>query len=244
MGYMLGGLDWTGTALGQAFKSQEQVLFLFAGIVFIISVTLHMLSIPEQPFTPSNQLKLTGSRESSSHLSLRPVGHMPPWLDVITEEDASIPPSREDNESDLKEGVMDFLAVDRMRSKSDSVLAMPDATVKLDPDLNLDTQLFLPEVHPFLPETQGELEDVFKPSDQSFESSSPSGVPPAQTDGMEPTNPAWPKLKNPTNGHPLLQISSGSENSHLITQVKSVSMLAVVIFVFEVKSSEQHLRCD
>lgn len=25
MGYMLGGLDWTGTALGRVFKSQEQI---------------------------------------------------------------------------------------------------------------------------------------------------------------------------------------------------------------------------
>uniref|UniRef100_A0A3B4Y150 Solute carrier family 45 member 4 n=1 Tax=Seriola lalandi dorsalis TaxID=1841481 RepID=A0A3B4Y150_SERLL len=146
VGYMLGGLDWTGTALGQAFKSQEQVLFLFAGIIFIISVTLHMFSIPERPFTPSYQLKATGSGESTSQLSFKPVGHVPPSLEVIAEEDAS----------------MDFLAVERVRSKSDSVLAMPDATIELDSDLDPDAQLFLPEVHHFLPETQGELEDAFK----------------------------------------------------------------------------------
>uniref|UniRef100_A0A3P8RL99 Solute carrier family 45 member 4 n=1 Tax=Amphiprion percula TaxID=161767 RepID=A0A3P8RL99_AMPPE len=174
VGYMLGGLDWTGSALGQAFKSQEQVLFLFAGIIFIISVTLHMLSIPEQPFTPSSLLKDTGSGESTSQLSLSPVDQTPPLLDVIAEEDASV---QLDKEADPEEGDMDFLTVERVRSKSDSVLAMPDATIKLDPDLHPDTQLFLPEMH-FLPETQEELEDAFKPSDQSVESSPPPDGPP------------------------------------------------------------------
>uniref|UniRef100_A0A8C2WU79 Solute carrier family 45 member 4 n=1 Tax=Cyclopterus lumpus TaxID=8103 RepID=A0A8C2WU79_CYCLU len=149
VGYMLGGLDWTGTALGQAFKSQEQVLFLFAGIIFIISVTLHMFSIPEQPF-----------------------------------EDASArAPSREDDKSDSEEGEMDFFAVDRVRSKSDSILAMPDETIELDSDLDPDTQLFLPQFQHFVPETAGELEDVFKPSNYSIGSSSPSGALPTLSDG-------------------------------------------------------------
>uniref|UniRef100_A0A3Q1FWI3 Solute carrier family 45 member 4b n=1 Tax=Acanthochromis polyacanthus TaxID=80966 RepID=A0A3Q1FWI3_9TELE len=176
VGYMLGGLDWTGSALGQAFKSQEQVLFLFAGIIFIISVTLHMLSIPEQPFTPSSLLKDTGK-------------------------------------ADPEEGDMDFLTVERVRSKSDSVLAMPDATITLDPDLHPDTQLFLPE-------TQEELEDAFKPSDQSVESSPPPDGPPALYDGtvvLEDINPDFPELKHQTNGQ--LQIGSESEDSHL-KQVK------------------------
>uniref|UniRef100_A0A3B4Z307 Solute carrier family 45 member 4-like n=1 Tax=Stegastes partitus TaxID=144197 RepID=A0A3B4Z307_9TELE len=173
VGYMLGGLDWTGSALGQAFKSQEQVLFLFAGVIFIVSVTLHMLSIPEQPFTPSSLLKDSGSAESTSQLSLRPVDQTSPSLDVIAEEDAQA-----DKEADPEEGDMDFLAVERVRSKSDSVLALPDATIKLDPDLHPDTQGFLPETY-FLPETQELLEDAFKPSDHSVESSPPPGGPPA-----------------------------------------------------------------
>uniref|UniRef100_A0A3Q3VPT1 Uncharacterized protein n=1 Tax=Mola mola TaxID=94237 RepID=A0A3Q3VPT1_MOLML len=152
LGYMLGGLDWTGTALGQAFKSQEQVLFLFAGIIFIISVTLHMFSIPEQPFALSNQL----------------ISHTPPLLDVIVEED---------NVSDHEEGDMDFLSAERMRCKSDSVLAMPDSTIMLDPDLDPDAHLFLPEVHHFMPDTEGEFEDVFKPSDSTGS--------PTVTDGMD-----------------------------------------------------------
>uniref|UniRef100_A0A8C4EIE4 Solute carrier family 45 member 4b n=1 Tax=Dicentrarchus labrax TaxID=13489 RepID=A0A8C4EIE4_DICLA len=191
VGYMLGGLDWTGTALGQAFKSQEQVLFLFAGIIFIISVTLHMLSIPEQPFNPSNEFKATGSGESTSHLSFRPIGHTPPFLD--------------DNESDPEEGEMDFLAVERVRSKSDSILAMPDATIELDPDLHPDSQHFLPEVHHYPPDMPGEMDNVFKPSDHIIGSSSPSGGQPALTDGtVGPTN-------GPTS---LLQLSSVSSRPH------------------------------
>uniref|UniRef100_A0A3Q4HDF3 Solute carrier family 45 member 4b n=1 Tax=Neolamprologus brichardi TaxID=32507 RepID=A0A3Q4HDF3_NEOBR len=180
VGYMLGGLDWTGTALGQAFQSQEQVLFMFAAIVFIISVTLHMFSIPEQPFSPSNQVKDTENGDSTGQVSLKPAGHT---LDVITEEDASARArSRDDPESDSKEGEIDFLAVERVRSKSDSVLAMPDATIALDADLDPDTQNFLPETH-FQPEMQEDLEDVFKLSDSSAEAP-PSVKPQPPPDGM------------------------------------------------------------
>lgn len=216
MGYMLGGLDWTGTALGQAFKSQEQVLFLFAGIIFIISVTLHMFSIPERPFTPCNLLKDTGSVDSSSQLSYRPISHPALLLDVIAEEDTSAQaPSQEDRESDLEEGEMDFFAVERVRSKSDSVLAMPDATIELDSDLEPDTQMFLPDER----RIHEELEDAFKPSDDSFGSTSSPGGPHPRTDGM-PINPVFPEQKDPTNGRPpLLQISSGSDGSNL-RQVK------------------------
>uniref|UniRef100_A0A673N335 Solute carrier family 45 member 4-like n=1 Tax=Sinocyclocheilus rhinocerous TaxID=307959 RepID=A0A673N335_9TELE len=83
LGYMLGGLDWTNTFLGRAFKAQEQVLFFFAAIIFIISTTLHLFSINE------------------------------PHEDDRSEWDVSI----------------DFLN-DLVRSKSDSVLAMPDSTSK------------------------------------------------------------------------------------------------------------------
>uniref|UniRef100_A0A3P8P044 Solute carrier family 45 member 4b n=1 Tax=Astatotilapia calliptera TaxID=8154 RepID=A0A3P8P044_ASTCA len=185
IGYMLGGLDWTGTALGQAFQSQEQVLFMFAAIVFIISVTLHMFSIPEQPFSPSNQVKDTENGDSTGQVSLKPAGRT---LDVITEEDASARArSRDDPESDPKEVEIDFLAVERVRSKSDSVLAMPDATIELDADLDPDTQNFLPETH-FQPEMQEELEDVFKLSDSSAEAP-PSFGPQPPPDGMADMTP-------------------------------------------------------
>ncbi|XP_059194565.1 solute carrier family 45 member 4 [Centropristis striata] len=227
VGYMLGGLDWTGTALGRAFKAQEQVLFLFAGIIFIISVTLHMLSIPEQPLAPSNKLRVTGSGESSSQFSFRPVGCTPPLLDVIVEEDGSArAPSRQDNESDPEEDEMDYLAVDRVRSKSDSVLAMPDATIVLDSDLRPDAQLFLPE-------KQGEPEDVFKPTDHSIGSTSPSGDQSVLGDGnvvLDSTDPACPELNGPTNGSPsFLQISLSPKDSHLKTQVKAVNGVNAVL---------------
>lgn len=197
MGYMLGGLDWTGTALGRAFKSQEQVLFLFACIIFIISVTLHMLSIPEWHFAPSHQLKAAGSRESNSHLLLGPVSHTPPVFDVIAE----------NNESDPEDGEMDFLAVEHVRCKSDSVLAMPDATIELDSDLYPDSQPFLSEVHHLLPEPEGDLEDAFKPSDHSIGSLSPPAEPPTLIDGRmasESRDPASFELQNPSNiPHPL-----------------------------------------
>lgn len=226
MGYMLGGLDWTGTALGRAFKEQEQVLFMFAGIIFIISVILHMFSIPERSFAPSRPLKTTGSRDSNSQLSFRPAGHTPSLLDVIEEEDAFA----QAQESDPEKGEMDFLAVERVRSKSDSVLAMPDATIELDSDLDPDAQLFLPEVHHFLPDTHGDLEDAFQPSDNS----NPPDGPPTLTDGMvvlEPRNPTLSELKNPTNClPPVIQLSSGSEDSRLKTQVTIYSK-SVIYFI-------------
>lgn len=54
VGYALGGLDWTHTFLGAAFKSQEQILFVFAAIIFSISVVLHLLSIEEQQYSPQH----------------------------------------------------------------------------------------------------------------------------------------------------------------------------------------------
>ncbi|XP_072250447.1 solute carrier family 45 member 4-like [Leuresthes tenuis] len=227
VGYMLGGLDWTGTALGRAFKSQQQVLFLFAGIIFIISVTLHMLSIPEQILTASNQLKDADGGESISQTSSGPVGNTPHFLDVVLEEDAFVlASSREDKESKTEKGEMDFLAVDRVRSKSDSVLAMPDATIKLDPDLDIEPQVFLPDMQ-FLPETNGDLEDAFKPSCDNIGSSPPPGEPPSITDGMEvteSTNAVLAEFKDPTNGHPSFsQGSSASEDAHLKQLVKGAS---------------------
>uniref|UniRef100_A0A3Q2PJI9 Solute carrier family 45 member 4 n=1 Tax=Fundulus heteroclitus TaxID=8078 RepID=A0A3Q2PJI9_FUNHE len=207
VGYMLGGLDWKGTALGRAFKSQEQVLFLFAGIIFIISVTLHMLSIPERNCAAPKQLKGGEDEESSSQLSVKLVGSTRPSLDAIAEEDAS---SLEEKESHPEDGEMDFLAVDRVRSKSDSVLAMPDATIELDSDLHLDRQVFMPEMH-FLPDN---LDNAFKPSGTGVTSSSPVD-PLSLTDGTVPTNPDVPQIKGPTNGQPSFpQNSSASENTH------------------------------
>lgn len=212
---MLGGLDWTGTALGRAFKSQEQVLFLFASIIFIISVTLHLFSIPEQPFAPTSQLKAAASGESSSQVSFRAISYLAPLLDAIAEEDISAPAAQEDGESEPKKEEMDFLAVDRVRSKSDSILAMLDSTVELDPDLDPGVQLFYPELHHFLPATGTELEDVFKASHKSNGSSSPSEQPPL-ADGTVVTDCS--ELNGPTNAPP-----SDSVGPHQQTQVKSTA---------------------
>lgn len=54
VGYALGGLDWTHTFLGMAFKSQEQILFFFAAILFSVSVVLHLFSIEEEQYSPQH----------------------------------------------------------------------------------------------------------------------------------------------------------------------------------------------
>lgn len=215
MGYMLGGLDWTGTALGRTFKSQEQVLFLFASVIFIISVTLHLFSIPEQPFTRTSQPKAAESGESSSQVSFRALSHLAPLLNAISEEDVSASAAQEDPESEPKEEEMDFLAADRVRSKSDSVLAMPDSTVELDPDLDPGVQLFYQEPHRFLPDTGTELEDVFKASQKSNGSLSPSDRPPL-TEGTVVAD--YPELNGPTKAPP-----SDSVGPHQQTQVTSAA---------------------
>lgn len=55
VGYALGGLDWTHTFLGAAFKSQEQILFFFAAILFSVSVVLHLLSIEEVQYSSQHE---------------------------------------------------------------------------------------------------------------------------------------------------------------------------------------------
>lgn len=224
---MLGGLDWTGTALGRAFKSQEQVLFLFASFIFIISVTLHLFSIPEQPFTPGNQIKAAESGESSSSLSLT-VGHMAHLLDAVAEEDISAPVAQKEGESGPR-GEVDFLAVDRLRSKSDSVLAMPDATVEMDPDLDPGMQHFHPDVHHFLPDTGAELEDVFKASHSGNSLSSPSERP-AITD-QDPV-PERSELNGPNTPRP-----SGSRDWPQVRSAAPNEAEQVAWVVFKVPSS-------
>ncbi|KAG7251182.1 hypothetical protein CRUP_036006, partial [Coryphaenoides rupestris] len=161
LGYMLGGLDWTGTFLGHMFKSQEQVLFVFAAVIFSVSVALHLLSIPEQPY----KANAAGDEDSASQLSLGPSGRVLPYVDIIVEEEEE-DSAHEDDKADAEDDCnVDFFSVERVRSKSDSVLAMPEATIKLDPDLHPDSHHFLPVANHFLSETQGELDGAFLPSD-------------------------------------------------------------------------------
>uniref|UniRef100_A0A8B9QW84 Solute carrier family 45 member 4 n=1 Tax=Anas platyrhynchos TaxID=8839 RepID=A0A8B9QW84_ANAPL len=86
IGYMLGGLDWTQTFLGVIFKSQEQVLFFFAAIIFSVSVALHLFSIEEEQYNPQqDRMDDEGDTLSSVKFS----GSLPPLnrLNVISEEE-------------------------------------------------------------------------------------------------------------------------------------------------------------
>ncbi|XP_026107460.1 solute carrier family 45 member 4-like [Carassius auratus] len=138
LGYMFGGLDWTNTFLGQAFKAQEQVLFFFAAIIFIISSTLHLFSINEHQYSPNHQGALKDEDEVTPPpvqlYSNFPSTHVIPQLKLIPEEELFS--AHEDNRTEQDVSI-EFLN-DLVRSKSDSVLAMPDSTVELIPDLDLD----------------------------------------------------------------------------------------------------------
>uniref|UniRef100_A0A3Q2QGR1 Solute carrier family 45 member 4 n=1 Tax=Fundulus heteroclitus TaxID=8078 RepID=A0A3Q2QGR1_FUNHE len=122
VGYALGGLDWTHTFLGVIFKSQEQILFIFAAILFSISVVLHLFSIEEQQYSP--QMELVRSKftpgDVSSLLGFPQVSHPKSYFFSLTSLFVFLP------------------------GKSDSVLAMADATLDhLDHD-----PLFLGHLEP------------------------------------------------------------------------------------------------
>uniref|UniRef100_A0A8C5U2F2 Solute carrier family 45 member 4 n=1 Tax=Malurus cyaneus samueli TaxID=2593467 RepID=A0A8C5U2F2_9PASS len=90
IGYMLGGLDWTQTFLGSIFKSQEQVLFFFAAIIFSVSVALHLFSIEEEQYNPQqDRIDDEGDTLSSAKFS----GSLPPLnrLNVIKTTAAALP---------------------------------------------------------------------------------------------------------------------------------------------------------
>ncbi|XP_027748041.1 solute carrier family 45 member 4 [Empidonax traillii] len=142
IGYMLGGLDWTQTFLGGIFKSQQQVLFFFAAIIFSVSVALHLFSIEEEQYNPQqDRIDEEGDTLSSVKFS----GSLPPLnrLNVISEEEpygTSMFHDEVQSEHDLN---MEFLEVNIVRSKSDSVLHMPDATLEIESEL-----LFLHDIEP------------------------------------------------------------------------------------------------
>ncbi|XP_024117393.1 solute carrier family 45 member 4 [Oryzias melastigma] len=144
VGYALGGLDWTHTFLGAIFKSQEQILFIFAAILFSASVVLHLFSIEEQQYSPQ-QDRLDPESPDPAHQPANGRAGCP-GLEMIGEhttmESCDLYDSYDDNHSD--HGDLDFLQVELVRSKSDSVLAMADATLDhLDHDA-----LFLCHIEP------------------------------------------------------------------------------------------------
>uniref|UniRef100_A0A667X8A6 Solute carrier family 45 member 4 n=1 Tax=Myripristis murdjan TaxID=586833 RepID=A0A667X8A6_9TELE len=139
VGYALGGLDWTHTFLGVAFKSQEQILFFFAAILFSVSVVLHLLSIEEQQYSPQHD---------RLDQVLCVTGLQAPQLEMIGEDETvdsyDLYDTYDDDQSECEDDDMDFLEVELVRSKSDSVLAMADATLDhIDHDA-----LFLRHIEP------------------------------------------------------------------------------------------------
>ncbi|NXW11451.1 S45A2 protein, partial [Fregetta grallaria] len=55
LGYLTGAMDWGQTVLGYSLASEFQVIFLFAALVFLICLTVHLRSIPEVPFRYENE---------------------------------------------------------------------------------------------------------------------------------------------------------------------------------------------
>ncbi|KAK1173037.1 solute carrier family 45 member 4-like [Acipenser oxyrinchus oxyrinchus] len=141
VGYMLGGLDWTQTFLGQAFKSQEQVLFFFAAILFTVSVGLHLFSIEEEQYN-SLQDRLDEEAEAMGSIKLNgSLGAVAtPCPEEMGGDDHFCFYDEVRSEHDLD---MEFLDVGIVRSKSDSVLHVVDATLETEPEL-----LFLREIEP------------------------------------------------------------------------------------------------
>ncbi|XP_026203200.1 solute carrier family 45 member 4 [Anabas testudineus] len=150
VGYALGGLDWTHTFLGAVFKSQEQILFFFAAVLFSLSVVLHLFSIEEQQYSPQHDRldqespDPTNPQQSANGRT----GLLAPKLEMIGENETmdsyELYDPYGDDQSEQGDMDMDFLEVELVRSKSDSVLAMADATLDhLDHDA-----LFLCHIEP------------------------------------------------------------------------------------------------
>ncbi|KAM7384367.1 hypothetical protein PAMA_011630 [Pampus argenteus] len=160
VGYALGGLDWTHTFLGLAFKSQEQILFFFAAILFSASVVLHLFSIEEQQYSPHHD-RLDQENQEPTHPQPSANGRAgcpAPKLEMIGEDETmdsyDLYDPYEDNESERGDMDMDFLEVELVRSKSDSVLAMADATLDhLDHDAmflcHIEPSIFTDRLSPY-----------------------------------------------------------------------------------------------
>nr|XP_045000502.1 solute carrier family 45 member 4 isoform X2 [Jaculus jaculus] len=136
IGYVLGGLDWTQTILGSWFRTQNQVLFFFAAIIFTVSVALHLFSIEEEQYSPQQD---RNAKEAAPAPAPAPAVRLSSFTGVV--QDGSPPfPDEVQSEHELS---LDYLDVDIVRSKSDSVLHMPDATLDMDSEL-----LFLHDIEP------------------------------------------------------------------------------------------------
>lgn len=121
IGYVLGGLDWTQTFLGSWFRTQNQVLFFFAAVLFTASVALHLCSIEEEQYCP---------QQERAEAPPAPPGLL----------DGGLVPDEVQSEQEL---ALDYLGEELVRSKSDSALHVPDAALGLEPEL-----LFLRGIEP------------------------------------------------------------------------------------------------
>lgn len=142
IGYMLGGLDWTQTALGQIFKSQQQVLFFFAAIIFSVSVVLHLFSIEEEQYNPQQDRideETDAHSNANANESLSPL----PRLDLLHKERHCNTAVFPDETCSMQDVNLDFLDVNIGRSQSDSVLHMSDATIEIESEL-----FFLRDIEP------------------------------------------------------------------------------------------------
>ncbi|XP_046892969.1 solute carrier family 45 member 4 [Hypomesus transpacificus] len=197
VGYMMGGLDWSNTLLGQAFRSQEQVLFFFAAVIFIVSVALHMFSIKEERYSPQRDAQ---GDESRSLTSIHPNDLPPGAGELIGEEDSFFPGDASQPEPELG-----MLSAERGRSKSDSVLAMPDATIQLDADLN-------PDMH-FLSDIEPSIFQDLEPS--SPQPGTPNGTPPPYRDDQ-----GW---RDQTDGNMFTQEKRSMLEHTEVNQVKGLN---------------------
>lgn len=127
VGYVLGGLDWTQTFLGSWFRTQNQVLFFFAAIIFTVSVALHLSSIEEEQYSPQQE------RSGDS------TGTPAPGPRACVLDGGALFPDEVQSEHEL---ALDFLDEGLVRSKSDSVLHMREAALGLEP------KLFLQDIEP------------------------------------------------------------------------------------------------
>lgn len=71
LGYLTGAMDWGQTVLGYSLPSEFQVIFFFAVLVFLICLTVHLHSIPEDTLRCKNEetkllLEVTESYKYSS----------------------------------------------------------------------------------------------------------------------------------------------------------------------------------
>ncbi|XP_029078689.1 solute carrier family 45 member 4 isoform X2 [Monodon monoceros] len=123
IGYVLGGLDWTQTFLGSWFRTQNEVLFFFAAIVFSVSVALHLFSIDEEHYGPQQERSVDAAEAPAPGPR---AGALFP-----------------DEVQSAHELALDYLDAGIVRSKSDSVLHVPDAALGLEPEL-----LFLHDIEP------------------------------------------------------------------------------------------------